>query len=137
MQTGTVQGKFPINSGIALTGLENRLVKMADGGSIPEVLLPTDVADLALYVVEEGGALDEDSVVMPLEAGKQVLIRANGTGSAGAVLALCAVGGSDVGKVETISASADTYFSPGIAEEDFVDEQLVKVRVFPRLIVVS
>lgn len=137
MQTGTIQGKFSINSGIALTDLENRLVKMADGGSIPEVLLPTDVADFALYVVEKGGALDEDSDVIPLCDGQQVLLRAQGTGSAGNTLVLAAVGGDDVGKVEAVTATADTYFSPGIAEEDFVDEQLVKVRVFKRTVIVT
>lgn len=125
-----------MNSGIALTDKEGYLVKLADQGTQPEVLLPTDEADVCQYLVVDGGALDTDSEVLPLCDGAQIRIKANGTGNAGDILALATIG-TNAGEVETLPADADTYFSPGFAEEDFVDGQLVKCRVFKQTIVVS
>lgn len=138
IQTDIKAGKFPINAGIALTDLEGRLVKLVDGGSIAEVLLPEAVSDLALYIVDKGGAIDTDVDVIPLTPNTQQRVRLNGTVSAGAVLVLCdPSGGTNAGKVETVPATQGLYFSPGIAEEDGVDEQLVKFRPLPRLVYVG
>jgi hypothetical protein len=134
-QSNTQQGPKPFNSGEALTGKEGYLAVMVDGGSIPELLLPTGIADLALFIIDEGGALDADSTAIPLVAGEQRRIKANGTGSAGAILVLeDPATPANKGKVRTVPATEGVYFSPGVAEEDFVDEQLVLVRVLPRLV---
>lgn len=135
-QSNTQQGDIVINAGIDLTGKEGYLVKLADQGSQPEVLLPTDEADVCQYIVTEGGALDTDVTVRPLRDGDQVRVKANGTGNAGDVLALATIS-TDAGKVETLPADADTYFTAGYAEEDFADEQLVKCRVYKTTTVVS
>jgi hypothetical protein len=137
IQSNVKQGVLPFNSAADFTDKEGYLVKLTDGGSIAELALPADVADLTLYVIDHGGDEDEDSHVIPLAQGDQVRLVAKGTGSAGGVLALAALSGSDHGKVRALPATADDYFSPGIAEEDFVDGQHVKVRVFPRVITVS
>lgn len=137
VQTNIQQGPILVNSGEALTDLEGYLVKAADAGSELEVLLPEAVTDVCLYVVDEGAAHDEDSKVIPLVAGEQIRVRANSTGSAGAVVVLAAISGSDIGKVRTLPATAGYYFSPGIAEEDWADEQLVKIRVLPRIVYVA
>lgn len=140
MQTDIKKGLFPINAGEALTGLENRLVKLGDAGSVPEALLPTSQSSLALYIVERGAAHDSPCEILPLDPNSQMLVRANGTGSAGAVLVLCdptASSGANAGKVETIPTTEGIYFSPGIAEEDWVDEQLLKFRPMPRLVQVG
>jgi hypothetical protein len=140
MQTDTIEGKILINSGEVTTDLENRLVKLADAGSTSEVLLPAAVTDLALFIIEAGAAHDSDAEVVPLDPSKQMLVRANGTGSAGAVLVLCdptASSGVNAGKVETIPTTQGAYFSPGIAEEDWVDEQLLKFRPCPRIVQVG
>lgn len=135
-QSNTQQGDIVINAGIDLTGKEGYLVKLADQGSQPEVLLPTDEADVCQYVVIDGAALDSDCTVRPLCDGAQVRIRANGTGDAGDVMALATIG-TDAGKVEALPADADTYFTVGYAEEDFLDEQFVKVRIFKLTTVVT
>lgn len=137
IQTNVKSGRFAVNSGQALTDLEGYLVKPADAGSELEVLLPTAVSDLCLYVVEDGAAHDSDSEVLPLVDGDQVRIVAKGTGSAGAVLTLAAISGSDIGKVRSIPATAGPHFSVGIAEEDFVDGQHVLVRVYKRTVIVA
>lgn len=132
-QKNTQPGFIPGLADGALTDLEARLVKItADGYA-----LPADVADLAVHVLLEGAADGGAIVVAPLVSETNVRIRANGVGSKGDILVLCdpaAGGGANAGKVEAIGATEGSYFSPGIAEEDFVDEQLVKVRPLPRLV---
>lgn len=136
-QTNTQPDARVLNSAVALTGLEGRLVKLADGGSIPEVDLPGAVTDLALLIVTEGGALDESSEVISLMSEGNRRVRLNGTVAAGVPVVLCdptASSGVNAGKVETLPATQGAYFSPGIAEEDGVDEQLVLIRPMPRII---
>lgn len=137
VQSNTIQGPIQVNSGEDLTDKEGYLVKAADAGSELEVLLPEAVTDVCLYVVDDGAAHDSDSTVIPLVAGEQRRVRGNGTGSAGAVVVLEAISGANIGKVRTIPATAGYYFSPGIAEEDWADEQLVKIRVLPRIVYVA
>jgi hypothetical protein len=139
-QTNTQPDERVFNSAVALTGLEGRLVKLADGGSIPEVDLPGAVTDLALLIVTEGGALDQPSEVISLLTEGNRRVRLNGTVAAGIPVVLCdptASGGANAGKVETLPSVAGRYFSPGIAEEDGVDEQLVRIRPLPRIITVA
>lgn len=53
------------------------------------------------------------------------------------MLVLCdpsASSGVNKGKVESLPATQGAYFSVGIALEDFVDEQLVRVRPLPRVV---
>lgn len=136
-QTNTKRGSRPINSGEALTDMEARLVMLADGGSVEEVVLPNAVTDICPFVVTEGAAEDKNSTVLPLVGDQQIRILAKGTGSAGDILVLAAIAGGDDGKVRAIPATAGQYFSPGIAEEDFVDGQFVLVRPLPRLVRVA
>jgi fructose-specific component phosphotransferase system IIB-like protein len=138
IQSNTKQGLFHVNAGENLTGKEGYLVKAADAGSVLEVLLPTDVADITPYIVEEGATLDSNCVVRPLIQGEQVRFVAKGTGSAGALLTHAAPAtAADKGKLRTVPATADTYCIIAIAEEDFVDGQYVKARVHFREVVVS
>jgi hypothetical protein len=138
IQSNTQQGLFSCNAGEALTDKEGYLVKTADAGSEMEVLLPTDVADRTLYIVEEGAAHDSDCIVRPLRDGDQVRFVAKSTGSAGALLTHAAPAtAADKGKVRTLPAAADTYFIVGIAEDDFVDGQHVRARVYKETLVVT
>lgn len=136
-QTNTKRGSRPINSGESLVDKEARLVMLADGGSVEEVVLPNAVTDVCPFVVLEGGAEDKNSTVLPLGSEQQVRIMAKGTGSAGDILVLAAIDGTEDGKVRTLPATAGQYFSPGIAEEDFADGQFVLVRPLPRLVRVA
>lgn len=124
-----------LNSGADLTGMEGRLVVMQDGGSRAEVILPASQSALALFIVLAGEVEDKKSKLQSLLMPGNARILANGTGSAGAILVLADPSTpADKGKVITIPATEGVYFSPGIAEEDWVDEQHVKVRPFPRLV---
>lgn len=133
-QSNTQQGAKPFNSGEDLTGKEGYLATLVDGGSIAELLLPLTIATLSLFVIDEGGAEDKDSAVIPLQTGMEIRIKAKGAGSAGAVLVHADPStAADKGKVRTVPATEGAYFSPGVAQEDFVDGQLVLVRALPRL----
>lgn len=130
-------GPRKINAGADLTGLEGRLVKIADAGSVPEVVLPAAVTDICPFIVVREATLDTNCDVLSIAGEKEVRIRANGTGSAGNALVLCdpsASSGVNAGKVEALGSTEGAYYSPGIALEDFVDEQLVRIRPLPRLI---
>lgn len=120
----------------ALTDLEGRLLKMTGDG----YSLPATVTDIALAVLLEGAADTGNIVVAQLTPQSEMRVRANGTGSKGDVLVLCdptASSGVNAGKAEAIGSTQGSYFSPGIADEDFVDEQLVRIRPLPRLVVVG
>lgn len=124
------------NSGQNLDAMEGRLAKIVDGGSIPEALLPTAVTDVCQFVIDDGGAEDTPSGLLPLTPGYERRALAKGTGSAGDVLVLAAIAGADIGKVRAQPATPGAYFSPGTAGEDFVDGQLVRFNPLPRIVVV-
>ena len=136
-QSNTLKGNRAYNSGESLAGMEGRLVKLVDGGSIAELLLPTAVTDICLFVVGDGGGLDEESNVIPLVPGEEVRIRCNGTASTGEIAVLEAIAGANIGKVRKLPATAGVYFSPGSFAEDVVDEKLAKIDALPRIIVVA
>lgn len=130
-------GPRKINAGADLTGLEGRLVKIADAGSEPEVVVPAAVTDITPFVLVREAEHDADCEVLSIAGEKEIRVRANGTGSAGNVLVLCdptASSGVNAGKVEALGSTEGAYFSVGIALEDFVDEQLVRVRPLPRIV---
>ena len=137
-QTNTQKGGTrSYNSGIALAGLEGRLVKIVDSGSIAELLLPELLSDICLFVVVDGGAIDTESQVQPLVPGEEIRIRNNGVAAAGAIAVLEVIAGANIGKIRTLPATPGVYFSPGSYAEDAVDEQLAKINPLPRIIVVA
>ena len=128
-QTNTRVGDIRVAAGEDLTGKEGLLVKMTHDSGVPELKLPAANTDYALYVVIEGVADTVTASVRPLEAGRNLRLRLNGTCNPGDVLVLADVGtAADIGKVRTLPAAAGTYRALAIAEEAGVDEQLVLSR---------
>ena len=138
-QTNILSGPLTLNAGVALTDKELYLAALADGGATQsEVILPNGAATVCQFLVEEGGAVDTDIRVRPLVEGEQLRAVAKSTGDNGAILVLADPGTpADKGKVRVLPATEGVYWSPGLAEEDFVDGQLVRFRVQPRLIYVG
>lgn len=133
IQSNTHEGDVAFTANGAIT--EGYLVKLSTQASgQTRVILPTDVADecpfVALETVADGAEVD----LRPLEPGISVRLIAAGTIAAGDRVYLSGT----FGKVVTSSgASADTYFSPGIAETDATSGGYVRVRVMPRVVVVT
>ena len=128
-QTNTRVGDIAVLAGEDLTDKEGRLVKMTHDSGVAEVLLPTDNGDYALYVLTEGAADAASVSVRPIEAGRNIRVRLNGTCNPGDVLVLADVAtAADKGKVRALPEDAGTYRGLAIAEEAGVDEQLVLAR---------
>ena len=134
--TGVAANNYPTGIGSFGTGAEGRLVKLATVNGVRSVLLPTATTDLAIYVLLTTGLA---GALVDLEApdpGGECRIRAKGTGGCGNLLCLADMVAvpADAGKVRAVPTTAGTYQALFIAEEDFVDGQLVKCRPFATLV---
>lgn len=127
-QTDIREGKLPFNSGEDLTDKEGHLVKINSDG---DVVLPTAITDHAIYLVVSGDVADKKSIVQPFTGERNHRVRTEGIGSAGDLLVLADTGtAADKGKVRKIPTDAGTYRVVAIAEEGFVDDQLVLARPY-------
>jgi len=128
-QTNTKVGDIRVAAGEDLTEKEGFLVKLTHDSSVPEVLLPAANSDYALYVVIDGAADAENVSVRPIEGGRNVRVKLDGTCDPGDVLVLADVAtAADKGKLRALPEDAGTYRGLAIAEEAGVDEQLVLCR---------
>jgi hypothetical protein len=128
-QTNTRVGDIRVAAGEDLTGKEGFLVKMTHDSSVREVLLPAANGDYALYVVIDGAADTENVSLRPIEAGRNIRVKLDGTCDPGDVLVLADVAtAADKGKVRALPEDAGTYRGLAIAEEAGVDGQLVLAR---------
>ena len=126
-QTNTQLGDIRVLAGEDLTGMEDRLVMIANASGTPKAYLPNAISDFAFYVLTEAAVADAYATLRPLESGKQVRVRLNSTCVSGDILVL-EDPTSNAGKVRKIPTAAGTYRGLGIAEESGADEQLVLMR---------
>lgn len=137
-QSNTRQGDIQVIANETL--IRSRLGVLDNDSGTAELRLPDAVTDLALYVINEAGSSGDTVSASPITSGENFRVRLNGTVNPGVAVVLCdpaASSGANAGKVESLPATAGVYFSPGIAEEVGVDEQLLLVRPCPRLIIVA
>lgn len=128
-QTNTRVGDIRVLAGEDLTGKEGFLAKMTHDSGVPEVRLPTANGDYALYVLIEGAADGENVSLRPIEGGRNIRVKLDGTCNPGDVLVLADVAtAEDKGKVRALPEDAGTYRGLAIAEEAGVDGQLVLAR---------
>lgn len=133
IQSNTQDGDLSLIADGTVT--EGYLVKLStvESGQT-RVILPTDVADECPFVALETAADNAAVDLRPLTPGQSVRLIAAGTIAGGDRVYLSAT----FGKVVTATgAGADTYFSPGIAETDATAGGYVRVRVMPRVVVVT
>lgn len=134
-QTNTKHGGIIALAGEDLTGKRSRLTVGGNASGALELTLPTTAAAFAIYLLDEEGEDGDDVAASPLDLCENVRILAKSTGNAGDVLVLADPGtAADKGKVRAIPTTEGVYFSPGIAEESFVDGQRVLVRPCPRIV---
>ena len=128
-QTNTRVGDIRVAAGEDLAGKEGFLVKLTHDSSVREVLLPEANGDYALYVVLEGAADTENVSLRPIEAGRNIRVKLDGTCEPGDVLVLADVAtAADKGKLRALPEDEGTYRGLAIAEEAGVDGQLVLAR---------
>lgn len=131
MQTDTRSGLIRVLAGADLSAKLGYLVKMTHDTGVPEVVLPSAIADLAVYLVDDGNVDAGLVSVEPLTGERNVRIKLKGTCNPGDVLTLADPStAADAGKVRALPAAAGTYRGIAIAEEKGVDGQLVLCRPY-------
>lgn len=128
-QSNTHEGDLLITANEDLSALADVLVVPYNSSGQLVVTRPAANNDYALYVLVYGAPVGGKATVRPLNPNRTVRVVAKGTGNPGDLLALAdgVTTAADKGKVRKPTASG-TYRLVGVAEEAFVDGQLVKMR---------
>ena len=128
-QSNTRVGDIRMKAGNDLTSKAGQLVRLSNDNGTANVKSPGGIAELALYVVIEGGVTASRVSVRPLDPGRNVRLVLSGTCVPGDVLVLadCTLE-ADRGKVRALPTAAGTYRGLALAEESGVDGQLILAR---------
>ena len=132
-QSNTQEGDLLITANQNLTTYADVLVAPYNSGGTLVVTLPVANNDPAVYVLLYGAPVGGQATVRPLSPNRTVRVVAKGTGNPGDLLVLAdgVTVPADAGKVRSkasLTAGSGTYRVVGIAEEAFVDGQLVRTR---------
>ena len=132
-QSNTQEGDLLITTGEDLSTYADVLVAPYNSSGQLVVTRPAANNDNAVYVLVYGATPGSQATVRPLNPNRTVRVVAKGAGNPGDLLVLAdgVTTAADKGKVRskaTLTASSGTYRVVGIAEEAFVDGQLVRVR---------
>jgi len=127
-QSNTQRGPIPMVSATNFTGLEGRLAKLGSTG----LAAVAAIADRTPYLITEVESATR-AVATPFTAEQNHRVKAKGTGSRGDLLVNAdPTTAADAGKLRALPTANGTYHVQAIAEENFVDGQLVLCRPLPR-----
>jgi len=132
-QSNTKEGDLMIVANEDLSTYADVLVAPYNSAGQLVVTRPVANNDNAVYVLVYGATPGLPATVRPMSPHRSVRIVAKGTGNPGDMLVLAdgVTTAADRGKVRSksaLTAGSGTYRLVGIAEEAFVDGQLVKTR---------
>jgi hypothetical protein len=132
-QSNTQEGDFLVTTNQNLSTYADVLVAPYNNGGTLVVTLPVANNDPAIYVLLYGAPSGAQATVRPLNPNRTVRIVAKGTGNPGDLLVLAdgVTVPADAGKVRSkasLTTGSGTYRVVGIAEEAFIDGQLVRTR---------
>lgn len=132
-QSNTQEGDLLLTTGEDLSTYADVLVAPYNSSGQIVVTRPAANNDYAIYVLVYGATSGGKATVRPLNPNRTVRIIAKGAGNPGDLLVLAdgVTTAADKGKVRSkagLTASSGTYRIVGIAEEAFVDGQLVRTR---------
>jgi hypothetical protein len=132
-QSNTQEGDFLITANEDLSTYADVLVAPYNHSGSLVTTRPVANNDAAIYVLLYGAPSGGQATVRPLNPNRTVRIVAKGTGNPGDLLVLAdgVTTAADRGKVRSaagLTAGSGTYRVVGIAEEAFVDGQLVRTR---------
>lgn len=147
-QSNTKPGHRSFVGAAGLVNQEGKLLVLSSNSGVPTVALPAALTDIPQFILVDDGATQtspsnlagQNVEAQPLTPGENVRIRAYGAGTAGTKLAMAdptANAGAQAGMVTALSATPGSYVQIGVAEEDFVDGQLVLLRPGLKLITVK
>jgi hypothetical protein len=132
-QSNTQEGDLLLTAGEDLSTYADVLVAPYNSAGLLVVTRPASNNDYALYVLVYGAPPAGKATVRPMSPNRTVRITAKGAGNPGDLLVLAdgVANAADKGKVRSVSgltAGSGTYRIVGVAEELFVDGQLVRTR---------
>ena len=130
-QSNTQEGDLLLTTGEDLSTYADVLVAPYNSSGQIVVTRPAANNDYALYVLVYGAPLAGKATVRPLSPNRTVRITAKGAGNPGDLLVLAdgVTTSADKGKVRSNAGlTTGTYRLVGVAEEAFVDGQLVRTR---------
>lgn len=131
-QSNTHEGDILVTANENLSTFADVLVAPYNSSGQLVVTRPAANNDPAVYVLLYGAPLGGKATVRPLNPNRTVRITAKGTGNPGDLLILADVStAADKGKVRSVAGlttGAGTFRVVGIAEEAFIDGQLVRTR---------
>ena len=129
-QSNTQEGDLLLTTGEDLSTTADVLVAPYNSSGQIVVTRPAANNDYAIYVLVYGAISGGKATVRPLHPNRTVRIVAKGAGNPGDPLVLAdgVTTAADKGKVRKLPATTGTYRLVAIAEEAFVDGQLVRAR---------
>ena len=128
-QSNTQIGARTFICGSDFSSKDGYLAVLSSNSAVPTLSLPSAIGQIPQYLVVDGNTSGKLVTAQPLSPNENIRIVAKGTGTAGAKLVVADPGtAADAGKVRAAPATAGVYVQIGIAEEDFVDGQLVLTR---------
>jgi hypothetical protein len=129
-QSNTHEGDILITANEDLSALADVLVVPYNSSGALVVTRPAANNDYAVYVLVYGAPSGGKATVRPLNPDRTVRVVAKGTGNPGDALVLAdgVTTAADKGKVRKVPVASGTYRVVGVAEEAFVDGQLVRMR---------
>ena len=132
-QSNTQEGDLLLTTGEDLSTYADVLVAPYNSSGSLVVTRPVANNDYAVYVLIYGATPGGNATVRPLSPNRTVRVTAKGAGNPGDLLVLAdgVTTAADKGKVRSktvLTAGSGTYRVVGIAEEAFVDGQLVRTR---------
>jgi hypothetical protein len=132
-QSNTQEGDILLAAGEDLSTYADVLVALYNSSGLPVVTRPAANNDYAIFVLIYGATPNGNATVRPMQPNRSVRVVAKAAGNPGDLLVLAdgVTTAADKGKVRsksTLTAGSGVYRLVGIAEEAFVDGQLVKMR---------
>lgn len=132
-QSNTQSGAIVLASGEDLSTKAGYLAEIRNASGEAKAYLPDAIADLAFYVITDGGTASGDNITLqPFEPSRNHRVVLKSTCVPGDQLVLAdPTTTADKGKLRKLPASTGTYRVLAIAEESGADGQLVRVRPVP------
>jgi hypothetical protein len=132
-QSNTQEGDFLVTANEDLSTYADVLVAPYHSGGTLVVTRPAANNDPAVYVLLYGAPSGAQATVRPLNPNRTTRVVAKGTGNPGDLLVLAdgVANAADRGKVRSVASlttGSGTYRVVAIAEEAFIDSQLVRTR---------
>lgn len=129
-QSNTHEGDILVTANENLSTYADVLVAPYNSAGQLVVTRPAANNDYAVYVLVYGAPQGGKATVRPLNPDRTVRVVAKGAGNPGDLLSLAdgVTTPADAGKVRKCPTASGTYRLVGIAEEAFVDGQLVRMR---------